>query len=85
MLHKINKIIEIEPFSVVCLFNTNELRIIDLCDWIEEFKAANNGWTSMLADPEYFKTATLQDGTLTWSNQIDFCPDVLYSKSKVAN
>jgi len=86
MLHKITQIISVQPFQVVCKFNTNEIRKIDLMEWVREFKAGNNGWTSKLADPAYFNTVKLDSyGTLSWDNQVDFDPDVLYQMSLPLN
>ena len=35
-----------------------------------------------LLDAEYFKTVKLDSyGTLSWDNEVDFCPDVLYEMS----
>ncbi len=84
MLHFIKKIQKVnDDFSVVCLFNNNETRLVDLSAWVEEFRQANDGWASMIADINYFKKVQLDSyGTLMWDNQLDFCPDVLYEMSK---
>ena len=86
MLHYITKIKEISNnFSLICEFNENENRVIDLSSWIDEFRKANDGWASKLADINYFKTVKLDSyGTLAWDNQVDFCPDVLYEMSMPA-
>ncbi len=84
MLHYIKQITRInDDFSLICLFNNDEVRIIDLSVWVEDFKKANDGWASNLCDINYFKTVQLDSyGTLKWDNQLDFCPDVLYTMSK---
>lgn len=83
MLHKITEIISIQPFLIECVFDKIEKRKIDLADWIAEFKTDNNGWTSLLADPNYFVKAKLASyGTLCWDNEVDFDPNVLYIKSE---
>ena len=86
MLHFIKQIKSVnDDFSVVCLFNTNEMRLIDLSDWVEKFKKANDGWASKISDINYFKKVALDSyGTLTWDNQLDFDADVLYEMSKPA-
>ena len=84
MLHFIKQILQVnDDFSVVCLFNTGETRLVNLSDWVEEFRQANDGWASRLADINYFKKVQLDSyGTLQWDNELDFCPDVLYEMSK---
>ena len=85
MLHKITKILSVEPYSVICVFNTNEVRKIDLTKFVNEFKILNNNWTSKLADPHFFETVKVADyGTLVWDNDIDLDPEVLYNMSKPA-
>ena len=82
MLHKITKILSVEPYSLVCTFNTNEVRKIDLTEWVNEFKKLNNNWTSRLADPNFFVTAKVADyGTIVWDGDIDLDPEILYRMS----
>jgi hypothetical protein len=83
MLHFIKEIKKVnDDFSIVCLFNNNEIRTINLSSWVEEFRIANDGWASRIADINYFKTVELDSyGTLKWDNELDFCPDVLYEMS----
>ncbi len=83
MLQKIVEIIAVKPFEITCKFNTGEVRTIELKEWVREFKEANNGWTSKLAEPEYFKTVKLASySTLAWDNEVDFDPEVLYNVSE---
>jgi hypothetical protein len=50
-----------------------KVREIDFSEWVADFKASANGWTSKLADPGYFITAKVADyGTLVWGDDIDF-------------
>lgn len=83
MLHLIRRIVQVnDDFSVICVFNNDETRLIDLSGWVEQFKQANDGWASRIADISYFKTVKLDSyGTLMWDNELDFCPDVLYEMS----
>jgi hypothetical protein len=82
MIHFIKEIISVEPFKVVCLYNTGERREIDLKEMLESY-AATSAFFKPLLNPEYFKTVKLDSyGTLSWDNEIDFCPDVLYQNSK---
>ena len=84
MLHYIQKIINVDEYSVVCLFNTAEVRIINFQAIIEKYKKINDGLISKLSDLNYFKTVTLDSyGTLTWDNGVDFDPDNLYNISQI--
>ena len=86
MLHYIQKIINVEEYSVVCLFNTAEVRTIDLHLVIEKYRKINDGLISKLSDLNYFKTVSLDSyGTLTWDNGVDFDPDNLYNISQIKN
>ena len=84
MLHYIQQIKSInDDFSLICLFNTNELRRIDLSGWVADFKNVNDGWASRISDINYFRQVQLDSyGTLKWENELDFCPDVLYAMSE---
>ena len=86
MLHYIQKIINVEEYSVVCLFNTAEVRTINFQAIIEKYKKINDGLISKLSDLNYFKTVTLDSyGTLIWDNGVDFDPDNLYNISQIKN
>lgn len=83
MLHCIQKIIDVEDFTVTCLFNTGELRAVDLTPVVKKYQALNDGLVSQLADATYFKTVQLDSyGTLLWDNGVDFDPDNLYAMSE---
>ena len=83
MLYYIKKIINVEGYSVICLFNTAEVRTINLEKIIEKYRKSNDGLISKLSDLNYFKTVSLDSyGTLTWDNGVDFDPDNLYKISE---
>ncbi|WP_221394558.1 DUF2442 domain-containing protein [Dyadobacter sp. NIV53] len=83
MLHYIKKIVSVQDYRIYCLFNTGEVRVIDLWATIEKYRNINDGLISQLADPTYFKSVQLDSyGTLIWDNGVDFDPDNLYKMSK---
>lgn len=83
MLHYIKNIISVKEYSVVCLFNTAEVKKIDLRPIIEKYQKINDGFISQLTDIAYFKSVDLDSyGTLCWENGVDFDPDNLYEISK---
>ena len=83
MLHYITKIINVEPFKIICEFNSDEIREIDFTSLVEKYKISNPQFLGRLADIHFFQNVKLDSyGTLIWNNEIDFCPDVLYSMSE---
>ena len=85
MLHFIKKIISVEPYKVVSLYNTGEVREIDMKNMLDDY-AASSTFFKPLLNAEYFITVKLDSyGTLSWDNEIDFCPDDLYQNSKAVS
>ena len=83
MIHFIKEIKSVTDYSVVCLFNTGELKEINLTSVVEKYHKLNDGWVSELYDKEFFKRVKLDSyGTLCWENEVDFDPEVLYENSK---
>jgi hypothetical protein len=83
MLHYIKQIIGVREYAVTCVFNTDEVRTVNLKEIIEKYRKINDGLISRLSDPDYFKSVKLDSyGTLTWDNGVDFDPDNLYKISK---
>ncbi|NIJ55377.1 DUF2442 domain-containing protein [Dyadobacter arcticus] len=83
MLHYIKKIVSVENYTIYCLFNTGEVKAVDLTSIIEKYKKINDGLVSQLSDPDYFRTVRLDSyGTLSWDNGVDFDPDNLYNMSE---
>ncbi len=83
MLHYIKKIITVDTYTVVCKFNTGEVRKIDLQNKIKRLSATSPELFGKLLDKHYFKSVKLDSyGTLCWDNEVDFCPDVLYDLSQ---
>ena len=95
MLPRIKNIISTDSYSIKCLWNTGEIRVIEL-----EQEILTNGQSviSKLSDKNTFASVKLDSeaGTIYWdgllnytdidgtikSGPLDLCPDVLYSLSK---
>ncbi len=56
-------------------FRNGECKIFDFSSYLEY------PVFGPLADPEFVKTLTVQQGTVCWGNEIDFDPDTLYLDS----
>ncbi|MGN7889418.1 DUF2442 domain-containing protein [Dyadobacter sp. 22481] len=83
MLYYIKKIVTIQDYAVTCLFNTDEVRTVNLKAIIEKYRRINDGLNSRLSDADYFKSVKLDSyGTLVWDNGVDFDPDNLYRMSE---
>ncbi len=99
-LPRITNIIEVRPdFSVVCNWNTGEIRIIPFKEKLSEWAQHPNDVCNQLSDFNRFKQVKTDGYTLLWENgmkikypdgheepcPLDFCPDVLYDLSKPIN
>ena len=89
------KIIDIEPYKITCLWNDNEIRTVDLYEFIRE-KSKNpvNSYAQLL-DKKRFYQAQCDGTTIYWENGItikdydgtekpgplDIDPQVLYEMS----
>jgi hypothetical protein len=82
MIHTIKEILNVSNYTVICKFNTNEVRSINLEKTVKSFATNSASILNKLKSEAYFKTVKLDSyGTLNWNDEIDFCPDVLYAMS----
>jgi hypothetical protein len=82
MLHYIKAIIRVENYTVICKFNTDEICNLNLENAVKKYSTNPSNFMSKFYDENYFKNVQLDNyGILCWNNEIDFCPDVLYSLS----
>lgn len=82
MMHFINKILEAKNGVVTCRFNNEEIRKIEVLDFLISRNMLEIGIIFKLKNEKYFNNISLDSyGTLSWNNEIDFCPDVLFSES----
>lgn len=89
------KIVNIEPYTITCLWNNNEIRTIDLKKFInEKRKNPNNSYYQLIDKDRFFKVKC--DGTtIYWENglkmkdydgteklgPLDIDPDFLFEMS----
>ncbi len=97
-LPKITEIIKIEPFKIICRWNTGEILVTDFEVFFKKWKQEEYKLMYPLFDYDNFKYATISStNTIQWLNvtyelknfdgtiiktHLDLCPDVLYSNSK---
>jgi hypothetical protein len=83
MIHLITEILSSGQLAVVCRFNTGEERLVDIRKVLGD--AIHTPFFSKLLNPDFFNSVKLDSyGTLSWNDEIDFCPDVLYANSQPA-
>ena len=101
MIPRIQKIISVEPYKVVCLWSTGEIRVVDLENTLRAKSTAQNSSFAPLLEPKRFQEVQLdqESATIYWAEgstmldydgsrkpaPLDFCPDVLYEMSTLLN
>ncbi|MCY7351202.1 MAG: DUF2442 domain-containing protein [Cytophagaceae bacterium] len=97
MLPRIKQIVSVQPYKVTYLWNTGEVREVDLQPYITASKS--NGPIARLADEHLFEQVKTDGRTLYWDNlltvidydgsqksaPLDFDPDVMYSMSRIVS
>lgn len=68
----------LDEFTIKVRFSNGETRYVDF----QKTLKGCGGDVEALLNPEVFKSVALIDGTLAWSNGIDFDPDGLYEVGK---
>ena len=95
MLPRIRQIISVEPYKVTCLWNTGEVREIDLQPLLTDSTKKPNSPVIRLFNKELFEQVKTDGRTLYWDNlltmidydgsqrpaPLDFDPDVMYKQS----
>jgi DNA-binding XRE family transcriptional regulator len=94
---RILKIVSIEGFSIECMFNNGEIRIINFINLFEKWKINKDDPESLLINVEEFLKVELRNNTLSWPNitkelydengnkaiyPYEIGPDVLYENSQ---
>jgi hypothetical protein len=89
------EILEIEPYTITCLWNDQEIRAIDLTNFINEKSQNPRNSYSQLKDKDRFVEAKCDGTTIYWENgikmrdydgiekfgQLDIDPDILFEMS----
>ncbi len=69
-------VLPLANFELEIKFTNNEIRIFDLKPYLDF------GFFTELKNLNYFSQAKVIDGTLSWPNEQDICPDTLYLESR---
>jgi hypothetical protein len=79
MFPRIKKVRHIEAYRLELTFTNGETAELDFRNRV----VGRGGVFGPLEDTDYFKQVKVDSeiGTLVWPNEVDFCPDVLYSEA----
>ena len=79
MFPRIIEVRHIEAYRLALTFTNGEKAELDFRDRI----VGRGGVFAPLEDLDFFKQVKVDPeiGTLVWPNEVDFCPDVLYSEA----
>ena len=72
----IKKVQPVEDFQLVLTFSNREKRVFDMKPYLK------TGIFKELRNVAMFNTAHISFDTVTWNNEADFDPEVLYTHSK---
>ncbi len=75
---RVQKAEYVKDYKIKIFFSDGEVKVVDFWPFLED---AKNLFTPLL-DFEYFKNFSVDDTTICWPNEVDFCPDVLYEAGK---
>jgi hypothetical protein len=78
MLHDLVKAEYLGGYRIILTFDDGKNGIVDFAQFIDK-----GGVFGKLKTPEYFKNFKINKelGVITWDDQIDIAPEVLYSKA----
>jgi hypothetical protein len=93
-LIRIREVLNVEPFQITCRWSNGEIRINDLSQKIAYWQKSRYSELALLAEPEKFKTAFAQNGTIAFAGilidtsdtglqPLDLDPDVLFTESSL--
>ena len=96
-LARILKIKSVKDFSISCIFNNGETRVLDFKKYFSKWKISKSDPEYKLLDCNEFKKVKLRNQTLSWSNILielpsfdgrqnfhpyEISPDILYKESE---
>ncbi|AYQ35555.1 DUF2442 domain-containing protein [Runella sp. SP2] len=73
---RVKQVTPLGNYELQIVFSNHEVRLFDVKPYL------NKGVFEELKDVSLFNSAKVFNGTVTWNNELDFCPDTLYIESK---
>ncbi|MBK7958209.1 MAG: DUF2442 domain-containing protein [Bacteroidetes bacterium] len=81
----IHKIIKIDSYKITVAFDNQEIKTIDIFSFLNLDSISLDSIYAKLKDMTYFNNVRIDSyGALSWNDEIDFCPDVLYRAGELA-
>jgi hypothetical protein len=78
----LNEVVKIEfrsDRSYLIVFDDGTRAVIDFCEYLNKGPVF-----APLNDPEFFRQARVEGGTIAWPNGADIAPETLYEKCRQA-
>ncbi len=78
----LNEVVRIEPrsgHSYLIVFDDGTRAVVDFSEYLDKGPVF-----APLKDPEFFKQARVEGGTIAWPNGADIAPETLYEKCQQA-
>ncbi len=77
--HLVTGVLPLENYKLQLSFNDGSGGVVDIAGLLGSF----HGVFEPLKDPDYFRRVAVdpESGTVTWPNQVDLDPEVLYSEA----
>ncbi len=79
MYPRVKEVIVTTDYQLLIVFTNNEQKVFDVKPYL------NIGVFKELKNTSIFNSVRVVDGTVQWSNNLDFCPDTLYLESSTVN
>lgn len=73
---RVKQVTPLGNYELQIVFSNQEVRLFDVKPYLDK------GIFEELKDISLFNSAKVFNGTVTWNNELDFCPDTLYLESK---
>ncbi len=77
MYPRVKEAYPLKDYKLKVIFTDNSEGIFDCCKYLDK------GIFIELKNPAYFNKVKVSNGTITWSNGQDFCPDTVYIERKL--
>lgn len=78
---RVKKAVYVKEFQIKILFSDGVEKLVDFKPFL---KNAKNLLIPLL-DIDYFKKFAIDETTIIWPNEVDFCPDILYEAGKIVS